>query len=505
LKLLRPYSPCITVSTLQQNGGRSARRADAAMRVAVIGAGFVGIATAVAFGATGLPVALVESDPRRRARLVDGSLPFHESGLDEAYRRLWAAGTIQVHAVLSADFLPDVVYVSVGTPPGEGGAADLGQVRQAAHQLGALVASLDRYVVVAVKSTVPPGTTRDVVYPILHEEAKGRPFGLVAAPEFLREGSALQDALHPTRIVIGAMDARAGAVMQRLHQDAECPVLVMAPEEAELVKYASNTFLAVKIAYANEMGNLAERLGLDIDQVMDAVGLDPRIGRDFLHAGLGFGGYCLPKDVAALRALARFHGIETRLLDASLEQNERQPLRAVEEAEAALGDLAGRRVALLGLAFKAGTSDVRESRAIIIHKALVAKGAEVVAYDPVAAGEYARAAPHPVSIAPSAYDALRGADVAIIQTAWPEFRDLDPQRIAAVMRHPVVVDGRRVLDAAVCQNAGLDHRAIGNGKGRYHESSDPSSRPRNEVPTRHEERPQGDVAAPRPAGDPIRR
>lgn len=474
------------------------------MRVTILGAGFVGVATAVAFAEANHQVSLVEVDRVRRERLAAGFLPFHEEGLDEAYRALRGRGAIAVSDRLAPVLRPEVIYLAVGTPSGRDGAADLAQVRSAAREVGRFIAHTRRYLVVAVKSTVPPGTTRDVVYPILSEEAGDVPFGLVAAPEFLREGSALQDARRPSRIVIGALDERAAAAVRRLHQASPAPLLTVAPETAELVKYASNAFLAIKVAFANEMGNLAERLGLDIDEVMAAVALDPRISPHFLQAGLGFGGSCFPKDVAALRALARGLGADSRLLDATMAHNEAQPLRAVALAREALAGLAGRRVALLGLAFKPGTSDARESRALPIHHALLAEGAEVVCYDPVASPSFVALSPDPVRPVRSAREALAGADAAIIQTAWPEFRTLAPDELRTVMRNPLIIDGRRVLDASACRKAGLDHRPIGDGTGRYHESRDPSRRPRDEVPARDEERPEGDVAPVGPPGHPVR-
>lgn len=424
------------------------------MDVAIVGAGYVGTTTGVVLAEAGHDVTLVEVDADRRDALAEGEVPFHEPGLDDALAdvlggRLTVAGKVEP---------ADVALVCVGTPPREDGSADLSQLKAAADDLAAAVPSWDRRPTVAVKSTVPPGTTRRVVRPRLGEHAD-----LAVNPEFLREGSALADARDPDRIVVGTFDDAAEQPMRDLYADRDCPKVFTTPETAELVKYASNALLATKISFANEIALIAEQLGVDVDDVVEAVGMDHRLNAAFLGAGLGFGGSCFPKDVQALRHVARELDVEPRMLDAVLSTNDAQPLWAVRQARTLLDGLDGRRVAVLGLAFKPGTSDVRGSRAVPIVRALADGGATVVGHDPMAGQAFAEHVDAEVTLAGTVEEALDGADACILQTAWPAYAAIDPATFVDRMRRPVVLDGRRALDGASLIEAGVTYRGLGNG------------------------------------------
>ncbi len=436
-------------------------------RVSIVGAGYVGLCTGVVFAKHGHSVSLVEVMPERLAALRAGRVPFFEPGVPEALAEALAAGRLRVtsdHAEAVRD--ADVTFLCVGTPAAKDGAIDLEFIRGAAADVGRALRSKSGYHVVVTKSTVVPGTAEDVVAVEVERASgkrAGRDFGVASNPEFLKEGSAMRDALDPDRIVVGANDARAAEAVWALYGAFACPKITTDPRTAEMIKYASNAFLAVKIAFSNEMANACERLGIDWYDVARGVGHDARIGPLFLRAGVGFGGSCFPKDVAAIAHVARSAGAPSGILDAVLANNERQPLVAVRLIEEEIGPLAGKRIALLGLAFKPDTDDVRETRALPILRALRAAGADVVAYDPQAMDAFRALAPD-YRAAASAEHALQGADGAIVQTEWREFREIAPKEFVRLMRAPVVVDGRRTFDAREMRAAGVRYRAIGLGR-----------------------------------------
>lgn len=434
------------------------------MKITIVGGGFVGIATSVSLAERGHLVTLVESDAPRLSRLARGELPFHEPGLGEAFAAQVTQRNIRCSGSLATAPASELVFVCVGTPPRPDGSADLTQLEAASDAIAGAIRGWGRPAVVAVKSTVPPGTTRRIVLARLAPlGVVGDAFGLAANPEFLREGSALADARDPDRIVVGSLDGLAEARMRELYRDMECPYVATTLETAEMTKYAANALLAIKVSFANEMANLCEPVGVHVDDVMKGVGLDARLGPAFLTAGLGFGGSCFPKDVSALAALAREKNVPARLLDAVLETNDAQPLRAIDLAREIVGPLRGKRILILGLAFKAATSDVRGSRALVLYRALAKEGAEVTCTDPVAGDEFARAAGEDVHIVRDVREALVGQDLAILHTAWPEYASLAPDEFLARMRRPAIVDGRRALDAARLHAAGIEYRAIGVG------------------------------------------
>lgn len=406
------------------------------MEIAIVGAGYVGAVTGAGLAGLGHRVSFVDRDGAVVKRLEQGAVGFFEPGLEqllaENRERIRASADLAA-AVASSD----LTVLCVGTPSGPGGGCDLRAVRGASREIGAALARTGRGHTLVVKSTVPPGTTAGVIRPAV-EEAAGRGPGeglhVVVNPEFLREGSAVQDFFSPSRIVIGTDEPSGAEVLDRLYERFSCPVVRCGCSTAEMIKYSSNAMLAVRISAANEIGRHCKALGIDAAEVMRAVGLDERIGPSFLNTGLGFGGSCLPKDVRALIELGRSLGQETALLSAALAVNEGQPEALLDLVEARIG-CAGRRVGVLGLAFKPGTDDVRESRAIPVIRGLLERGATVVAYDPLATDRFRALVPG-IEYAATPGEVLASVDAVVIATEWPEFEDLDYAGLA-------VFDGRR--------------------------------------------------------------
>ena len=434
-------------------------------RICVVGTGYVGLCTGLVFAEHGHEVTFVDVDEAKLAAVREGRAPFYEPGVDEMLRRVGARvrTTTRLAEGVKAS---EVTFLCVGTPQGKEGAIDLTYVRNASREVGQALRDAPRGHVVVVKSTVVPGTARDVVLPEVQKAsglAPGADFHVVSNPEFLKEGTALEDALRPDRVVVGATEPEAARKVLSLYERLGGERVAVDPTTAEMIKYAANAFLAVKIAFSNEMANACERLGIDWYDVVRGIGPDPRIGPLFLRAGVGFGGSCFPKDVAAIAHRAKEAGAESGLLRAALENNETQPLVAVQMLREELGDLRGKRVALLGLAFKPDTDDVRETRALPILRALRDAGADVACHDPRALGTFAKLAPD-AQLAKSVEDALRGADGAVVQTEWKEYQALAPSAFTSLMRSPVVVDGRRTFDPAAMRSAGVRYRAIGRGQ-----------------------------------------
>ena len=412
-------------------------------KVGIIGMGPTGLVTGVALAVHQHQVFGFDADPKRNRDTALGEPPFYEPGLRQALRKVLRAGRftiVQDIASLVRD--SDILLLCVGTPSRPDGSMDDDALVAAAESISKVLPN-QRLRTVVVKSTVLPGTTETVVRPILNES--GRVFRLAMNPEFLQEGRALKDALTPDRIVVGVDRPATARILKALYRSARVPFLVTSIRAAEAIKYATNAFLATKVAFANELANLCEKLGVSYDEVHRGMILDPRINPRFLVPGVGFGGSCLPKDVRALVAAGRDHDVPTRLLQAVIDQNEDQPFLAVRLLEEELGHLEGKRIALLGLAFKGGTDDVRESRAIPIARALVKIGAQVVGFDPRAGANFQRQVPE-VQLAESVDDALQGADGAILQADWPVFRRLTAKDFRRRMAKPVVVDGRRILN-----------------------------------------------------------
>jgi len=436
------------------------------MKISVVGAGYVGLATAVMFGKLGHRVECCDIDAARVNSVSSGRLPFYEPPLEKELRRLVSARKLTATTDTTGSVAgSQVVFVCVQTPSLPSGRIDTAPLRSACRSIGRGLREVDDYKVVVVKSTVVPGATETIVVPVLEKSSgkrAGRDFGVCVNPEFLQEGSALRDSLRPSRIVVGAADARVARLITRLYAPVRAPRIVTDLRSAEMVKYASNAFLATKISYANEIANMCARFGIDSEPVLRAVGLDPRIGPLFLKPGLGFGGSCLPKDVRALHDASRSRGYRSRLLSAVMAVNDSQPLEGVRLLESAIGGIRGKRIAVLGLSFKGGVDDTRDTRAVPLITQLLAKGATVVAFDPMAMSSFIMLMPG-IEYARSAAECLKGADGCIVQADWPEFRKLGRREFSA-MRRPVVVDGRRCLDPEAVERAGAEYLAIGYGR-----------------------------------------
>ena len=421
------------------------------MKVAVFGAGYVGLVTGACFAELGHQVVIRDVVAAKIDGLREGRVPIHEPGLDELIARngeRLGFTTEVAEAVEGAD----VVYVAVGTPPTYSGDADLSAVWTVVDELP----DGDRRIVVAMKSTVPVGTGRSVRHRL--DDRGLTNIGYVSNPEFTAEGTAVRDFMEPDRIVIGAFDAVDGDLIEALHEGIDAPIVRCDVPSAEMVKLAANAALVTRISFINEIANVCEATGADVTTVAQGIGLDRRIGPSFLRAGIGYGGSCFPKDSLALKQLAANSGYNFQLLNAVIEVNELQKRRVIGKLERRLGPLRGKRIALLGLAFKPGTDDMREAPSLVLAGRLLSEGAEVSAWDPVADG---RAQLHGVEVADSALAALDGADAAVIVTEWPEVSELDWAAAGERMRGRVVVDGRNVLDPAEMRALGFAYEGIG--------------------------------------------
>lgn len=425
--------------------------------IGVIGTGYVGLVTAAGFAELGSDVWCVDIDAEKIAGLREGRIPIYEPGLEE----LVARNRERMH--FSTE-LPDaasharLLFVAVGTPPTYSGDADLSSVDAV---VDALPDSTDHALV--MKSTVPCGTG-DHIKRIFHERGKG--FSYVSCPEFLKEGSAVKDFLHPDRVVVGDDGDWAGDAVVRLYEPLDAPLVRTDVKSAEMVKLASNAFLATKISFINEIANVCEETGADVVEVARGMGLDDRIGSKFLRAGIGYGGSCFPKDIQALKQLAGNSGYHFQLLNAVIEVNELQKRRVISKLQKHLGTLVGKHVALLGLAFKPDTDDMREASSLVLSARLIADGAQVRAYDPVAEAE-ARKLISGVTFSSSALEAVAGADAVVLVTEWPEFRELDLAEVARRMRGQLLVDGRNFLDPAAASAAGFTYEGVGR-RGNHH-------------------------------------
>ena len=431
----------------------------------MIGGGYVGLVSGTCFADLGVEVAVVETDAARLAALRDGRIPIYEPGLDRLVAENVAAGRLSFSDDLSAavDGV-EAVFIAVGTPTRRGdGHADVSYVNAAAEQVAR---ALTGYAVVVTKSTVPVGTGRRIQQIMLHARPE-LDFDVASNPEFLREGSAIGDFMRPDRVVIGAESERAREVLRRLYRPLyliEAPILFTSLETAELTKYAANSFLAMKVTFINEMADLCERVGADVQDVARGIGLDGRIGRKFLHAGPGFGGSCFPKDTLALMRIAQDWGAPSRLVEATVAVNDaRKSAMAARIIQALGGSVHGKTIAVLGLTFKPETDDMRDAPSIPVVSRLAEGGAIIRAFDPVGMSHAKELLPTSVQFCTDAYDAAAGADALILITEWNEFRALAPERLAELMRGRLLMDLRNVFDPAVFHGAGFDYRGIGRG------------------------------------------
>jgi UDPglucose 6-dehydrogenase len=442
--------------------------------ISVIGAGYVGLCTAVGFASKGYNVVALDVDKEKIAKIKSGIPPFHEPGLQkklsESIKKGYLKGVVgQIDRVILES---DLTFVAVGTPSNQDGSIDLKYIESAARSIGKALKQKNDYHVIIVKSTVVPGTTQNTVKPMIEQEsnkAAGLSFGLCMNPEFLRQGSAFEDTVNADRVVIGSIDVRSGDVLEDLYKgfySAYLPTIIRTSlSTAELIKYASNSMLATKISFINTIANICEQIpGADVKVVAKAMGLDRRISPLFLDAGLGYGGSCFPKDVKALISCSKSLGYDPLLLDYVEQVNQTQPLKAVKFCEDLLGSLKGKNIAILGLAFKPNTDDMREARVVPIINHLLEGGAFVKAYDPVAIPVAKTIFKDTVVYASSTIECLKNADCCILVTEWAEFTNLKPEDFIKYMKHPVLIDGRRLYDCEVFGKK-LVYKAIGLGKG----------------------------------------
>jgi UDPglucose 6-dehydrogenase len=428
--------------------------------ICVVGTGYVGLTTGVCFADLGNTVTCIEINLEKLELLRSGKSPIFEPGLEELQERNMRAGRLRFtddYTVGMAE--ADLIFITVGTPMGHDGAADLSQVKAAARSIGQ---HLSRRAIIIDKSTVPVGTG-DMVSSIIAEHASpDASFAVVSNPEFLREGSAVSDFFKPDRIVLGSLDRVAAEEVAELHGPLGAQVIITDLRTAEMIKYASNAFLATRISFINEIAQICEKLGADVKEVARGMGADKRIGPHFLDAGIGYGGSCFPKDVLALHHMAATSGCHPQLLQAVMEINQSARDRFVQKVQTLLGDLKGKIVGVLGLSFKPNTDDMREAPSVDIVKALLAEGARVKAYDPVAMDHAAELLPE-VTFCRTAYDVAKEADALLLVTEWNEFKQLNWEKIRGFMRQPIVVDGRNLYDPAELTARGIVYWGVGRG------------------------------------------
>ncbi|MFH0845009.1 MAG: UDP-glucose/GDP-mannose dehydrogenase family protein [Pseudomonadota bacterium] len=431
------------------------------MNICVVGVGYVGLVTGTCFAEFANHVVCVDKDEEKIDSLRKGDIPIFEPGLEEMVRRNQSAGRLHFTTdVAEAVEKSLAIIIAVGTPSDSRGSANLEYVYQVAETIGKLMTG---YKIIITKSTVPVGTGKEIEVIIRKNQSKGIPFDVVSNPEFLREGSAIEDFMRPNRVIIGTNSEQAIAIMKDLYSPLyliETPIVITNVETAEMIKYASNAFLATKISFINEMANICELVGADVHLVARGMGLDARIGSKFLHPGPGFGGSCFPKDTRAIAKLAESVGYRFRIVESVIDVNENQYLRMVQKIENTLGDLRGKRLGILGLTFKPNTDDIRESPAVKIIPVLIEKGALISAYDP-AGMEASRLILGNITYAKDMYEAARDADALIIITEWNEFRFLDWDKIKGLLRSPMVIDLRNIYEPRKMKAKGFKYTSVG--------------------------------------------
>ncbi len=448
------------------------------MRIAVVGSGYVGLVAGACFADLGHDVILVDNDEHKLAALTDGQVPIHEKFLPELLGRHRGNRLTFSSDLAESVRRSTVIFVAVGTPPTESGEADLSYVESVAREISG---GIDSYKLIVEKSTVPVYTSEWVRKIILRNGIDPEMFDVASNPEFLREGTAVADFLFPDRIVIGCDAERPAEVLKEVYapltggtyyerSDAipapdrasvPPPIIVTSTKSAELIKHASNAFLAMKISFINAVASVCESVGADVNQVVHGVGTDSRIGSRFLNPGIGYGGSCFPKDVMAFRAVARESGYDFRLLDEVMHINEDQRHRFLRKVHSALWTLRGKNLAVLGLAFKGGTDDIRESPALFLVQALLQEGSKITAYDPAAMERTQEVLSSGVTFAKSAYEAAHGADALLILTEWEEFANLDLARLQRELKYPIVIDGRNLYDPEVMAGQGFTYYSVG--------------------------------------------
>lgn len=431
------------------------------MNICVIGTGYVGLVTGACLAEFGMNLICVDNDIQKIDCLKQGKITIYEPGLDNLVAKGTREGRLRFSSSIEEGVKSSlVILIAVGTPPNEDGSADLRFVEEAAKEIARW---MDGYKVVVMKSTVPVGTARRLKELIQKHQPQPAPFDIVSNPEFLREGSAIEDFMRPDRVIIGAESEQAAAIMKDIYSALyliETPFILASLESAEMIKYATNGFLATKVTFINEIANLCEKVGADVHHVAKAMGLDGRIGKKFLHPGPGYGGSCFPKDTRALSKIAHEKGYTFRVLDSVIQANEDQKKRMVVKIEGMVGDLRGKKIGILGLSFKPNTNDIRESSSIAIIRGLLEMEAKVKTFDP-AAMEEAKAILPEVEYGMDAYDVASGADALVLATEWNQFRRLDLLRIKALLKEPIFIDLRNVYDPAHMKRLGFRYCGVG--------------------------------------------
>ncbi len=432
------------------------------MHIAVIGTGYVGLVTGTCFAEFGVNVTCVDNDETKIENLKKGIVPIYEPGLDAMIARNVKAERLNFTTnIAEAVRTALVVFIAVGTPPKEDGSADLQYVEQVAKEIAR---TMDGYKVIVTKSTVPIGTGAWIDKIVKEHQAQPIPFDVVSNPEFLREGAAIEDFMRPNRVVIGASTSQAIAVMKDLYGPLyliETPFVITNVESSEMIKYASNAFLATKISFINEIANLCERVGADVHHVAKGMGLDRRIGPKFLHPGPGYGGSCFPKDTQALAEIARARGMEFQIVDTVVKVNKEQREHCLQKIIKMLdGNVAGKTVGILGVSFKPETDDIREAPALDIVQQLLDLGGAVRAFDPVALENFAKLFPQ-VTYCADPYQVAEGSDVLVLMTEWNQFRQLELDRIKSLLRSPKIVDLRNIYEPERMRHAGFQYMGVG--------------------------------------------
>jgi UDPglucose 6-dehydrogenase len=428
------------------------------MKVAVVGTGYVGLVTGVVLAQLGNDVICVDNDPEKIAKLREGIPPIYEPGVEEMLKQGLKDGFLRISdSIAEATRASDVVFIAVGTPPGPDGTPDLSAVRAVANEIAQ---HIDNYKVIVNKSTVPVGSGDMVEKIICSHGVDPSLFDVVSNPEFLREGSAIHDTLHPDRIVIGAKKRDAAVKLVDLYATLQAPMIVTDLNSAELIKYGANSFLAMKISFINAMSRICELCGANVADVAAGIGSDSRIGNQFLSAGLGWGGSCFPKDVQGMVQVSKELGYDFDLLKEVIAINDDQTLHFLRRMEQALGGFEGKRVALMGLAFKPNTDDIRDAKSLVMIGHILAKGGSVAAYDPVAEANVREVYPN-IDYVSSVFELGEEADALVLVTEWNEFKQLDLERLGRTMKRRILFDGRRVYERAKAERAGFEYFTIG--------------------------------------------
>lgn len=431
------------------------------MHIAVIGSGYVGLVTGACFADLGMRVTCVDKDEAKITSIRSGRMPIYEPGLDALVSKNVREGRLQFSTDVSSTVKESlVVFLAVGTPPSGDGSADMSQIDEVAYEIAR---SLNGYKVIVTKSTVPVGAASRIKKIIEENRVTTSRFSVAANPEFLREGAAINDFMRPDRVVIGCTDEEAVAILKDIYRPLyliETPFVITTPESAEMIKYASNAFLATKVSFINEISRLCELLGADVHDVAKGMGMDARIGSKFLHPGPGFGGSCFPKDAKALVALGRSVDYDVRIVEAALQVNESQRISIIDRIRYLVPRLEGKTIAILGLAFKPETDDIREAPALKIVEDLLLAGSNVRAYDP-AAMSTARRVLTDIEYCEDEYESARGSDALVIVTEWNQFRSLDMDRLKQLMREPNIVDLRNIYEPEMVRSAGFKYLGMG--------------------------------------------